>query len=52
MFSMKATAFLGVIAIDHGVSYYQLYDKAVDCEKFKQFLHGFRYRNGKREVVF
>jgi hypothetical protein len=35
---MEATAFLGVIAMDLNVFYYELYKKSVNSEKFIPFL--------------
>ena len=44
---MKCVAFLGVIRKDHGIFYYELFDKSVNTEKFVSFLRNFKSKHGK-----
>jgi transposase len=48
---MEATAFLGVIAMDLNVFYYELYKKSVNSEKFIPFLQKLRRKVGKAPII-
>ena len=44
-------AFLGVIAMNHGLVYYQMYDNSVDAKKFISFLRELKTIVRNKEVV-
>ena len=46
-FNIQSTAFLGAIAQDRGLFYWNTYDRSVNTKKFIRFLRQLRKRHGK-----
>jgi transposase len=49
---MKATAFIGVIAFNEGLAYYETHEKSVDKFKFVQFLKNFHRKHRQKKYIF
>ena len=49
--SIKTTAVVAAITFEHGVLYYECFDRSVNVEKFKSYIDNLRRRLGRRKAV-
>ena len=50
-FGIKATAFLGVVCMDKGMSYYELFPRSVNKERFWEFLKHLKSKHGHGKLI-
>ena len=50
-FNIQSTAFVGVIAKDKGIAHFQLFNRSINGSKFVEFLHGLKFRHGRRPLA-
>lgn len=49
--NVKTTAVVAAITSEHGVLYYECFDRSVNCEKFQSYIDHLRNRLGRRQAV-